>query len=132
MIEALLVRINECLLLFIRSFSFSAQPTEFFELYMRQKCSVGRGIVDKALRANPPFDIYFGIDGWMLSMLTSGLTPVTSELDAICQVALMGLLRFISLFYLMDFGRITQGCYAGSATARSPQKEHRDSCCKDD
>lgn len=71
---------------------------------------VGKGIVEKALCTSPPFDIYFGIDGWMLSTLTSGMSPVTSVVDVICQVALMGLLRFVSLFYLMDFGRITQNC----------------------
>lgn len=72
--------------------------------------SVGRKIVNEALSSNPTFDIYFGIDGWMLAMLTSGMNPVTSLTDAICQVALMGLLRFVSLFYLMDFGRLTQKC----------------------
>lgn len=71
---------------------------------------VARKIVKEALQSNPSFDIYFGIDGWMLSMLTSGMNPVTSVFDAVCQVALMGLLRFISLFYLMDFGRVTQNC----------------------
>ena len=71
---------------------------------------VGKGIVEKALCTNPPFDIYFGIDGWMLSTLSAGMSPVTSDVDVICQVALMGLLRFVSLFYLMDFGRITQNC----------------------
>ena len=71
---------------------------------------VGKHIVKEALKSNPTFDIYFGIDGWMLSMLTSGMNPVTSVFDAVCQVALMGLLRFISLFYLMDFGRLTQNC----------------------
>jgi hypothetical protein len=73
--------------------------------------SVGRGIVDQAMSANPPFDIYFGIDGWMLSMLTAGMNPGTSVVHAVWQVALMGLLRFVSLFYLMDFGRITQKCH---------------------
>ncbi|KAL7440000.1 hypothetical protein ACHAXM_012185 [Skeletonema potamos] len=71
---------------------------------------VGKKIVKEALKSNPSFDIYFGLDGWMLSMLTSGMNPVTSVFDAVCQVALMGLLRFISLFYLMDFGRLTQNC----------------------
>jgi hypothetical protein len=66
--------------------------------------------VKEALKPNPPFDIYFGLEGWMLSTITGGMNPVTSTLDAICQVALMGLLRFVSLFYLMDFGRITQKC----------------------
>ena len=80
-------------------------------LFRRNKISVGKEMVNKALSSNPPFDIYFGIDGWMLSTLTSGMNPVTSIGDAICQVALLGLLRFISLFYLLDFGRITQNCH---------------------
>ncbi|KAL3780414.1 hypothetical protein HJC23_004351 [Cyclotella cryptica] len=74
---------------------------------------VAKKMVKEALSPNPPFDIYFGIDGWMLSTLTAGMNPVTSVLDAICQVSLMGLLRFVSLFYLMDFGRITQNCSDG-------------------
>lgn len=45
-------------------------------------------------------------------MLTSGMNPGTSVIDAIWQVALMGLLRYVSLFYLMDFGKITQTCHA--------------------
>jgi hypothetical protein len=86
--------------------------------------SIGKGIVDKVLCANPSFDIYFGIDGWMLSMLTSGFNPVTCVVDVICQVALMGLLRFTSLFYLMDFGRITQNCH-------DTKKVQKDSCKND-
>lgn len=80
-------------------------------LFHNNHISVGKKIVNEALSSNPPFDIYFGIDGWMLSMLTSGMNPVTSLRDAAFQVALMGLLRFVSLFYLMDFGRITQNCH---------------------
>jgi 3-dehydrosphinganine reductase len=83
---------------------------------------VGKKIVKEALKSNPTFDIYFGIDGWMLSMLTSGMNPVTSVFDAVCQVALMGLLRFISLFYLMDFGRLTQNC-ADQINAKDASKE---------
>lgn len=71
---------------------------------------VGKKILREALSPNPPFDIYFGLEGWMLSTITAGMNPVNSAVDAICQVALMGLLRLISLYYLMDFGRITQNC----------------------
>ena len=67
-------------------------------------------ILNRALSSNPPFDIYFGVEGWMLSTITAGMNPVTSVFDAINQVALSGLLRFVSLFYLMDFARITQNC----------------------
>mmetsp|Transcript_27969 Transcript_27969/g.57078 ORF Transcript_27969/g.57078 Transcript_27969/m.57078 type:complete len:455 (+) Transcript_27969:146-1510(+) len=73
---------------------------------------VGKKITNEALQPNPPFDIYFGIDGWMLSTLTAGMNPVMGVFDAVWQVSLMGLLRFVSLFYLMDFGRLTQNCYA--------------------
>eukprot|EP00581_Thalassiosira_minuscula_P014629 CAMPEP_0183716730 /NCGR_PEP_ID=MMETSP0737-20130205/10519_1 /TAXON_ID=385413 /ORGANISM="Thalassiosira miniscula, Strain CCMP1093" /LENGTH=423 /DNA_ID=CAMNT_0025946027 /DNA_START=48 /DNA_END=1319 /DNA_ORIENTATION=- len=72
---------------------------------------VGTKMVNEALSSNPSFDIYFGIDGWMLATLTSGMNPVTTVLDAIYQVSLMGLLRFVSLFYLLDFGRLTQNCH---------------------
>ena len=65
-------------------------------------------MVAAALRSTPPFDIYFGLDGWMLATISAGMSPVTSLSDALCQVAMMGLLRFVSLFYLLDFGRITQ------------------------
>ena len=86
-------------------------------------------MVDKALSSNPPFDIYFGIDGWMLSTLTSGMNPVTSLVDAIYQVSLMGTLRFISLFYLMDFGRITQNCH--DAKEDVVEAETKDTCKND-
>lgn len=75
---------------------------------------MGKKIVKEALKSNPPFDIYFGIDGWMLSVVGAGMSPVTSVIDAICQVSMMGLLRFVNLFYLMDFGRVTQHCHATS------------------
>lgn len=42
----------------------------------------------------------------MLASLSAGMSPVHSIIDALCQVFLMGLLRFIGLFYLMDFRRI--------------------------
>eukprot|EP00571_Detonula_confervacea_P008131 CAMPEP_0172318390 /NCGR_PEP_ID=MMETSP1058-20130122/34757_1 /TAXON_ID=83371 /ORGANISM="Detonula confervacea, Strain CCMP 353" /LENGTH=393 /DNA_ID=CAMNT_0013033219 /DNA_START=16 /DNA_END=1197 /DNA_ORIENTATION=- len=84
---------------------------------------VGKKMVNEALSSDPSFDIYFGLDGWMLSMLTSGMNPVTSVVDAICQVTLMGLLRFISLFYLMDFGRITQNCHDAKKMPKDSSKD---------
>jgi len=59
---------------------------------------VGNKIVKAALSHNPSFDIYFGLDGWMLSAVAAGMSPVTSLFDAICQISLMGLLRLISYF----------------------------------
>ena len=39
----------------------------------------------------------------MLSSLTAGMSPAQNIVDSLCQIFLKGLLRFVSLFYLMDF-----------------------------
>ena len=46
----------------------------------------------------------------MLSTLTAGMGPPHGILDLICQVLLMGVFRFVSLFYLWDFRRIINRC----------------------
>lgn len=51
-----------------------------------------------------------GIDGYMLSNVTCGFSPVTNFLDAMLQVVSMGIFRFISLFYLYNFDRIVHFC----------------------
>lgn len=63
-------------------------------------------MIQEAFAKNPKFFVYFTFEGWMLTALTSGMSPVSNLFDAITQVALMGLFRFISLFYLNDFWRI--------------------------
>jgi len=65
-------------------------------------------IVTSALKRRPPFMVYFGLEGWMLSTLTAGMSPLQTNVNGLCQIFLMGLLRFISLFYLMDFRRIIE------------------------
>lgn len=59
---------------------------------------------------NPPFSVYFGLEGWMLTTLTAGMSPVSSLLEAVTQVTLMGVFRFVSLFYLNDFWNIVKRC----------------------
>ena len=56
----------------------------------------------------------------MLSNLTAGMSPVVTIGDAISQVVLSGLFRFISLFYLNDFWRIIRRHAAAAAVADSP------------
>ncbi|KAL3935277.1 MAG: hypothetical protein SGARI_003046 [Bacillariaceae sp.] len=65
-----------------------------------------RIMVTSAFAKNPKFQVYFTFEGWMLSNLTAGMAPVSGVGDAITQVALSGLFRFISLFYLNDFWRV--------------------------
>jgi len=67
---------------------------------------VAKKMVSSATQRRPTFNVYFGIDGWMLSTLTAGMSPCHSIIDGLYQIFLMGLLRLISLFYLMDFRRI--------------------------
>ena len=67
-------------------------------------------MVAKCLVPNPPYCVYFGLEGWMLSTLSAGMSPVHSLLDAVSQVLLMGILRLVSLFYLWDFTRIIAKC----------------------
>lgn len=71
---------------------------------------VARTMVDAALDSRPRFNVYFGLEGWMLSTLTAGMGPPHGMVDLICQVLLMGVFRFISLFYLWDFRRIINRC----------------------
>lgn len=71
-----------------------------------QPDSIAKTIIKKVLSDRPPFQVYFGLDGWMLSTLTAGMGHAHTLTETICEVFLMGLFRFISLFYLMDFRRI--------------------------
>jgi 3-dehydrosphinganine reductase len=67
---------------------------------------VGRRMVKEAsCVTNPKFAVYFGFDGWMLSTVTSGMSPESSFLQGVAQVSLMSLLRMISFFVLNDFWR---------------------------
>jgi hypothetical protein len=63
-----------------------------------------------ALSPNPPFSVYFGLEGWMLATLTAGMGPVHGLVDGLAQVLLMGILRLVSIVYLWDFARIIKKC----------------------
>ena len=75
-----------------------------------------------ALSPNPPFFVYFALEGWMLINLTAGMSPVHGFWDAMTQVLLTGLFRFISLFYLWYFSRIIAKC-RGSDDENKEKKE---------
>ena len=57
-------------------------------------------MVEKAFAKNPTHSVYFTLEGWMLSNLTAGMSPVSSLADAVAQVSLNGIFRFVSFFYL--------------------------------
>jgi len=60
----------------------------------------------KATCSSPPFAVYFSFDGWMLSCLTAGMSPLSTLGDAVSQVAGMALFRWISLFYISNWHRL--------------------------
>jgi len=80
--------------------------TTLFSSFLMLIISVAKQMVSSVLQHRPAFSIYFGLEGWMLSTLSAGMNPAHSVLDALCQILLMGLFRFVSFFYLMDFRRI--------------------------
>ncbi|XP_054579659.1 3-ketodihydrosphingosine reductase isoform X3 [Eptesicus fuscus] len=69
---------------------------------------VAKQIVKDAIQGN--FNSSVGSDGYMLSSLTCGMSPVTSITEGLQQVVTMGLFRMISLFYLGSFDNIIRRC----------------------
>ncbi|XP_036273365.1 3-ketodihydrosphingosine reductase isoform X3 [Pipistrellus kuhlii] len=69
---------------------------------------VAKQIVKDAIQGN--FNSSIGSDGYMLSSLTCGMSPVTSITEGLQQVVTMGLFRMISLFYLGSFDNIIRRC----------------------
>lgn len=63
-------------------------------------------MVSSAIKPIPPFCVYFGLEGWLAATLTAGMAPVHNVIDAMYQILLMSILRFVSLFYLMSFRQI--------------------------
>ncbi|XP_054285807.1 3-ketodihydrosphingosine reductase [Macrosteles quadrilineatus] len=51
-----------------------------------------------------------GFEGFMLVTTCAGMAPVTSLIDLFCQVILMGILRLVSVFYLLSFQKIIKKC----------------------
>ncbi|KAL7558042.1 hypothetical protein ACA910_009232 [Epithemia clementina (nom. ined.)] len=82
---------------------------------------VARTMVDEASKENPNFAIYFNFDGWMLSALTAGFSPVTSLFEAATQVAGMCLFRIISLFYLKQWTLMIRRYSKDKADSTQPE-----------
>ena len=86
---------------------------------LAQPEAVAAVMVQKAVHDNPAFLVYFGLEGWMVACLTAGMSPVSTVADAMSQVALNGLFRFISLFVLNDWWDMIRRC----AKERMDRKE---------
>uniref|UniRef100_A0A8B9QQH0 3-dehydrosphinganine reductase n=1 Tax=Anas platyrhynchos TaxID=8839 RepID=A0A8B9QQH0_ANAPL len=81
---------------------------------------VARVIVKDAIQGN--FNSSVGSDGYMLSILTSGMSPVTSITEGLQQVVCMGIFRIIGLFYLGSFDSIVRRCMMQREKSESTDK----------
>jgi len=60
-----------------------------------------------------------GLDGFMLTNLNCGMTPVTSLAEALWQVATMSVFRAVSFFYLWSFDNIVRRCKNEASISKS-------------
>ncbi|NWJ10973.1 KDSR reductase, partial [Crypturellus undulatus] len=81
---------------------------------------VARVIVKDAIQGN--FNSSVGSDGYMLSILTSGMSPVTSITEGLQQVVCMGIFRIFGLFYLGSFDSIVRRCMMQREKSESADK----------
>ncbi|NXS96768.1 KDSR reductase, partial [Jacana jacana] len=81
---------------------------------------VARVIVKDAIQGN--FNSSVGSDGYMLSILTSGMSPVTSITEGLQQVVCMGIFRIVGLFYLGSFDSIVRRCMMQREKSESADK----------
>ncbi|XP_030300307.1 3-ketodihydrosphingosine reductase isoform X3 [Calypte anna] len=81
---------------------------------------VARVIVKDGVQGN--FNSSVGSDGYMLSILTSGMSPVTSIMEGLQQVVCMGIFRIVGLFYLGSFDSIVRRCMMQREKSESTDK----------
>ncbi|KAM4552241.1 3-dehydrosphinganine reductase isoform 1-T1 [Odontesthes bonariensis] len=68
------------------------------------------------------FNSSVGPDGYMLSALTCGMSPVTSITEGLQQIVTMGLFRTIALFYLGSFDSIVRRCMIQREQSKAADK----------
>ncbi|XP_017327045.1 3-ketodihydrosphingosine reductase isoform X1 [Ictalurus punctatus] len=68
------------------------------------------------------FSSSVGPDGYMLSALTCGMSPVTSITEGLQQIVTMGLFRTIALFYLSSFDSIVRRCMIQREQSKASNK----------
>ncbi|CAG5896685.1 3-dehydrosphinganine reductase [Menidia menidia] len=85
-----------------------------------QPDQVAKILVKDAVQGN--FNSSVGPDGYMLSALTCGMSPVTSITEGLQQIVTMGLFRTIALFYLGSFDSIVRRCMIQREQSKAADK----------
>lgn len=62
----------------------------------------------------------FGVDGFMLNIITGGMYPASSPLHIVCEVLLLPFFRLIALFYQNKFDHIVRQYSKPDSTLRAP------------
>jgi 3-dehydrosphinganine reductase len=70
--------------------------------------AIASTMLAEAMRSHPIFNVYFDFDGFLLCTLTAGFSPVVTLGDALAQLSMTTLTRWIALFYLNDWHRMIQ------------------------
>uniref|UniRef100_A0A674B1W8 3-dehydrosphinganine reductase n=1 Tax=Salmo trutta TaxID=8032 RepID=A0A674B1W8_SALTR len=81
---------------------------------------VAKTVVKDAVQGN--FNSSVGPDGYMLSALTCGMSPVTSITEGLQQIVTMGLFRTVALFYLGSFDSIVRRCMIEREQSKAADK----------
>ncbi|XP_032648303.1 3-ketodihydrosphingosine reductase isoform X2 [Chelonoidis abingdonii] len=80
------------------------------------------GFAEEIKTKHGNFNSFMGSDGYMLSVLTSGMSPVTTITEGLQQVVCMGIFRIIGLFYLGSFDSIVRRCMIQREKSESTDK----------
>ncbi|XP_053739293.1 3-ketodihydrosphingosine reductase [Synchiropus splendidus] len=86
-----------------------------------QPSDVARIIVRDALQGK--FSSSVGLEGFMLSALTCGMSPVTSFTQALQQIFSMGIFRAIALGHLLYFDRVVHRCMVERERTKAADKK---------
>nr|XP_020451269.1 3-ketodihydrosphingosine reductase [Monopterus albus] len=81
---------------------------------------VAKVVVRDAVQGN--FNSSVGTDGYMLSALACGMSPVSSITEGLQQIITMGLFRTIGLFYLGSFDSIIRRCMIQREQSKAADK----------
>lgn len=68
---------------------------------------IGKTMLQEAIKQHPRFHVYFTAEGFLLAILCSGFSPVTTLWDGVVQVSgLLPIVRWMALFYVADWKRM--------------------------
>ncbi|RNA05929.1 3-ketodihydrosphingosine reductase [Brachionus plicatilis] len=77
---------------------------------------VAQGIIRSIKKGK--FVNYFGLNGFLLCILTAGAAPITSLKDALLEIIMMPLARIIALGLLFNFDTIVKKCHKNKLKAK--------------